>query len=63
MALAADRCAAAPLSVAANKAMIYETAGLAPEAARASAIADVKPVSKARMRGKAWRLREKRRPS
>jgi len=44
MGLAADLCAAAPLSVAATKAMIYETAGLPPKAALAAALARFQPV-------------------
>ena len=42
--LAMDLCAAAPLAVSATKAMIYETAGLKPEAAMAVALERFKPV-------------------
>lgn len=42
--LAMDLCAAAPLAVSATKAMIYETAGLEPEAAMAVALERFKPV-------------------
>jgi len=42
--LAMDLCAAAPLAVNATKAMIYETAGLKPEAAMAVALERFKPV-------------------
>jgi enoyl-CoA hydratase len=44
LALAADLCAAAPLSVAATKAMIYETAGLDPKIALEAALVRFKPV-------------------
>jgi len=42
--LAADLCAAAPLSVAATKTMIYETAGLDPKAALQASLARFAPV-------------------
>jgi enoyl-CoA hydratase len=44
LALANDLCAAAPMSVAATKAMIYETAGMKTEAAMAASLARFKPV-------------------
>jgi enoyl-CoA hydratase/carnithine racemase len=44
MALAGDLCAAAPLSVAATKAMLYETAGLDAASALELALARFKPV-------------------
>lgn len=44
MGLAADLCAAAPLSVAATKAMIYETAGLDPGSALQASLARFAPV-------------------
>lgn len=44
LSLAMDLCAAAPLAVNATKAMIYETAGLKPEAAMAAALERFKPV-------------------
>ena len=63
MALAADLCAAAPLSVAATKAMIYETAGLETEAALASALARFKPVFESEDAMEGMRaFREKRPP-
>lgn len=44
MALAGDLCAAAPLSVSSTKAMMYETAGMPPEAAMKAALARFQPV-------------------
>ena len=63
MALAADLCAAAPLSVAATKAMIYETAGLETEAALVAALARFKPVFESEDAMEGMRaFREKRPP-
>ena len=63
MALAADLCAGAPLSVAATKAMIYETAGLETEAALASALTRFKPVFESEDAMEGMRaFREKRPP-
>jgi enoyl-CoA hydratase len=63
LALAADLCASAPLSVAATKAMIYETAGLDAEAALAAALARFKPVFESEDAMEGMRaFREKRRP-
>jgi enoyl-CoA hydratase len=63
LALAADLCAAAPLSVAATKAMIYETAGLDAGAALAAALARFKPVFESEDAMEGMRaFREKRRP-
>jgi enoyl-CoA hydratase len=63
MALAADLCAAAPLSVAATKAMIYETAGLEPKAALEQALTRFKPVFESEDAMEGMRaFREKRPP-
>ncbi len=63
MGLAADLCDAAPLSVAATKAMIYETAGLPPTEAMAAALARFQPVFDSEDALEGMRaFREKRRP-
>jgi enoyl-CoA hydratase/carnithine racemase len=63
MALAGDLCAAAPLSVAATKAMIYETAGLNGEAAMTAALTHFKPVFESEDAMEGMRaFREKRPP-
>ncbi|MGE3651807.1 MAG: enoyl-CoA hydratase/isomerase family protein [Reyranellaceae bacterium] len=62
MALAADLCAAAPLSVAATKAMLYETAGLDPEAALETALARFKPVFESEDAMEGMRAFRERRP-
>lgn len=63
MALAADLCAAAPLAVAATKAMMYETAALPPKAAMAAALARFEPVFESEDAMEGMRaFREKRAP-
>ncbi len=63
MGLAADLCAAAPLSVAATKAMIYETAGLAPGSALQASLARFAPVFESEDAMEGMRaFREKRPP-
>jgi len=63
LALASDLAAAAPLSVAATKAMIYETAGLDPKQAMERALARFKPVFESEDALEGMRaFREKRSP-
>jgi enoyl-CoA hydratase len=63
MALAADLCAAAPLSIAATKAMLYETAGLDTVSALELALARFKPVFESEDAMEGMRaFREKRPP-
>jgi len=63
MALATDLCAAAPLSVAATKAMLYETAGLDTVSALELALARFKPVFESEDAMEGMRaFREKRPP-
>jgi enoyl-CoA hydratase len=63
MALAADLCAAAPLSVAATKAMIYDTSGLDTASALDMALARFEPVFDSEDALEGMRaFREKRRP-
>lgn len=61
--LAMDLCAAAPLAVSATKAMIYETAGLEPQAALAAALERFEPVFESEDAQEGMRaFREKRPP-
>lgn len=63
MSLATDLCAAAPLAVNATKAMIYETAGLKPEAAMAASLKRFEPVFESEDAMEGMRaFREKRLP-